>query len=65
VYVDRDIEEVFDKLSRVYSIVAIVGARQAGKTTFLKKRLEKVPKSGYVTFDDPDVRDLFNEDIKI
>ena len=63
-YVERDVEEIFDKLSRVYSIVALVGARQAGKTTLLKKKLGKVPKSGYVTFDDPDARDIFNEDIK-
>jgi len=28
--------------------VALVGRRQAGKTTPLKKKLEEVPKSGYV-----------------
>ncbi len=63
-YVLRDVEETFGKIAEVYSIVAVVGARQAGKTTLLKKKLEEVPKSGYVTLDDPDARDIFNEDIK-
>jgi len=62
-YVKRDIEKLLDKISKVYNIVAIVGAKQAGKTTLLKKKLEE--KNGsYVSLDDPDVRELFNEDIK-
>jgi len=44
-------------------MVAVVGARQSGKTTFLKKQMERF-NATYVLFDDPDARSLFEEDIK-
>jgi len=44
-------------------MIAVVGPRQAGKTTFLK-RMMKDDDSAYLLFDDPDVRGLFNQDIK-
>jgi len=65
-YIPRSIEASFRKLQQSYTLITIVGARQAGKTTFLKEQIEqiRVKKSAYVLFDDPDVRSLFNEDIK-
>lgn len=62
-YVEREIKEIFKKVVGVYNVVAIVGARQAGKTTFLKENVKPVH-SSYVFFDDPDARILFEEDIK-
>ncbi len=62
-YVERDIKEKFKKIASVYALVAIVGARQAGKTTFLKEQVRSF-KSSYLLFDDPDIRTLFEEDIK-
>lgn len=62
-YIEREIKEMFEKVSGTYNIVALVGARQSGKTTFLKKRMEQL-NSSYVLFDDPDARQLFEEDIK-
>ncbi|MBI5254027.1 MAG: ATP-binding protein [Euryarchaeota archaeon] len=62
-YVEREIKEIFKKVSKIYNIVAVVGARQSGKTTFLKERMKDVH-SSYVLFDDPDVRALFEEDVK-
>lgn len=62
-YVEREIKEIFKKVVGVYNVVAIVGARQAGKTTFLKESVKPVH-SSYVFFDDPDARMLFEEDIK-
>ena len=62
-YQERELKESFEKVASVYPIVAIVGARQAGKTTFLKERM-KTTSSTYLLFDDPDVRNLFEEDIK-
>jgi len=62
-YVEREIKKTFDKIIRSYSMVAVVGARQSGKTTFLKKQMEQA-KSTYVLFDDPDVRSLFDDDVK-
>jgi len=62
-YVRRDIKNKFDKISKNYNMVAVVGARQAGKTTFLKKTIQN-KNSSYILFDDPDARTLFEEDIK-
>jgi hypothetical protein len=62
-YIERDIKEKFDKIKGVYPIIALVGPRQAGKTTFLKEQAKNL-KSNYVLFDDPDARNLFEEDIK-
>ncbi len=62
-YVERDIEEKFGSVSLLYNIVAVVGPRQAGKTTFLKERMKGLNAS-YVMLDDPDARGLFDDDIK-
>ena len=62
-YIQREIQKKFEKINKIYSIVAMVGARQSGKTTFLK---ENIPKSNYsyLLFDDPDIKELFENDIK-
>jgi predicted AAA+ superfamily ATPase len=62
-YVERGISGEFDSMRRLYGIVAIVGPRQAGKTTFLKEH-SKGDRTVYLLFDDPDIRELFNLDIK-
>ena len=61
-YVTRDIRNKFEKINKSYNLIALVGARQAGKTTFLKQQM-KSKHSSYILFDDPDARTLFNEDI--
>lgn len=62
-YVEREATPEFASAARANSIVAVVGPRQAGKTTFLKELSEKSGAS-YLFFDDPDVREMFDEDIK-
>lgn len=62
-YIEREINKRFNKISSAYSSVALVGARQSGKTTFLKEQIKSL-KSTYLLFDDPDIRSLFEEDIK-
>jgi len=62
-FIQRDIRDTFGKIEKVYSVIALVGARQAGKTTFLKDEAKKF-KFQYLLFDDPDIRDLFEKDIK-
>ena len=62
-YVPRAIEPYFQKLQQSYALIAVVGARQAGKTTLLKEQI-KGKNAVYLLFDDPDVRTLFEEDIK-
>jgi len=62
-FVYREIERLFKKSKSVYNLIAVVGARQAGKTTFLEEQIKKIS-SSYVLFDDPDARALFEADIK-
>lgn len=62
-YVEREIRKPFERALNIANIVAVVGARQAGKTTFLKERIKQL-RSSYVMFDDPDARSLFEDDIK-
>lgn len=62
-YIEREIKAKFSKLLKAYNLVALVGARQSGKTTFLKEQMKGFNAS-YVTFDDPDARSIFDEDIK-
>jgi len=62
-YAERAINTVFNKAREIYNLIALVGARQAGKTTFLKQQMKQFNAS-YVLFDDPDARALFDEDIK-
>ena len=62
-YIEREILRKFEKVATAYPVVALVGARQAGKTTFLKEQMKKI-KCNYLLFDDPDVRNLFDEDVK-
>ncbi|MEK6899082.1 MAG: ATP-binding protein [Nanoarchaeota archaeon] len=62
-YIEREINKNFRKIADAYSVIALVGARQAGKTTFLKEHAKGL-KSSYLSFDDPDIRNLFEQDIK-
>jgi len=62
-YIEREIKKQFEHLSGVYNIVAVIGPRQAGKTTFLKEKIKRMG-AAYITMDDPDVRLLFDEDVK-
>ncbi len=62
-YVRRDLEERFLRVSEHYGIAALVGPRQSGKTTMLKNLMKGMDAS-YVLFDDPDARAIFEEDVK-
>ncbi|MBI5224162.1 ATP-binding protein [Candidatus Micrarchaeota archaeon] len=62
-YLPREIAQKFEKVEAHYPITAIVGPRQAGKTTFLKEQ-GKGKKTRYVTLDDPEVQQIFDRDIK-
>lgn len=62
-YIEREVRRKFEKIAKAYPVIALVGARQSGKTTFLKEE-SKNRNSSYLLFDDPDIRELFEEDIK-
>jgi hypothetical protein len=62
-YVDRSLNERFERLSRAQGMIALVGPRQAGKTTFLKHQM-KGRDASYVLFDRAEPRDLFENDVE-
>lgn len=63
-YIKRDIEDGVKKYIRKPEIIAVVGPRQSGKTTLLKQIFKSLKKAVYVDFEDRDILNLFNNDIK-
>ena len=59
-YVPRTIESFLGTATRQFPVLLVTGARQVGKTTFLKHIAKK--DRTYVTLDDPLVRTLAKED---
>ena len=59
-YIERHLTEAFHKANRFFPAILVTGARQVGKTTFLRK-LAKTGRN-YVTLDDPGLRALAKED---
>lgn len=62
--IPRDSEADFRKLDSLYGVVAVVGPRQAGKTTFLREQMAKGMDVAYVGLDDPSAKALFDADVK-
>lgn len=59
-YLSRTLESWFKKASRQFPVLLVTGARQVGKTTFLRHASE--PERTYVTLDDPLVLALAKSD---
>lgn len=62
-YIKRKIDTKIQEYLKLPEILAIVGPRQSGKTTYLKHLLE-YRKGRYVSFEDIDILNLFNNDLK-
>jgi predicted AAA+ superfamily ATPase len=60
----RRVEDAFKRLSSTHKIVAVVGPRQAGKTTFLREQMAQGQRVTYTSLDDPNAKALFDEDLK-
>ena len=63
-YIERELEHKIKNYMSVPEIIAIVGARQVGKTTLLRHIQENIKNSSYITFEDIETRNLFDRDIK-
>ena len=50
-YLTRTLESWFKEATRQFPVLLVTGARQVGKTTFLRRISE--PERTYVTLDDP------------
>ena len=62
-YIKRDIEEAFMRLSKQFKVVLVTGPRQVGKTTMMRKLMEGSDRK-YVTLDDIVARSLAKNDPK-
>lgn len=58
-YISRHCEVYFNEVAKYYPILSVSGPRQAGKTSFIKGIRSDFK---YLTFEDPDVRQLFYDD---
>lgn len=63
-YIIRDIEGTIRRYLNTPEIIALVGPRQAGKTTLLQRIHEGLKDSIFITFEDLEIRALFDRDIK-
>jgi len=63
-YYQRDLEAKIEKYLDNSEIIAIFGPRQVGKTTLLKEFYKRVDNPIFLTFEDIELKILFEEDIK-
>ena len=63
-YYKREIETKIEKYLASPEIIAIFGPRQVGKTTLLKEIFRRVENPIFLTFEDIELKMLFEEDIK-
>lgn len=63
-YIERDLEGKIKEYLSAPEIISVIGARQAGKTTLLKHLQAGIPDSSFLTFEDIEIRELFDLDIK-
>ena len=63
-YYKRDLEDKIKAYIDKPEIIAVLGPRQVGKTTLLKKIYEESKDAVFLTFEDIELKLLFEEDIK-
>ena len=59
-YIQRTLDPIIRKYLAGPEYIAVVGARQAGKTTLLRHIQEQVEDSAFLTFEDVELRALFD-----
>lgn len=63
-YIPRKLEDKIKKYLRKPEIIAVIGPRQSGKTTLLSRVQASLKNSIFITFEDREELELFQEDIK-
>lgn len=62
-YIKRFLEKELNKYLSKREIIAVVGPRQSGKTTLLKRIFTDLEKAFFLDFEDREILELFNEDL--
>ncbi len=62
-YIKREIEQKIIKYMKKKEIIAVVGARQCGKTTMITNLLKKYQNVNSITLENVEVKQLFENDI--
>ncbi|MBI1936066.1 ATP-binding protein [Candidatus Woesearchaeota archaeon] len=62
-YIKRFLEDDIGKYLNKREIIAVVGARQSGKTTLLKHFYENLKNAVFLDFEDRETLELFSEDV--
>ncbi len=62
-YIKRSLEDDILKYLDIREIIAIVGARQCGKTTLLRHIHERLENANFIDFEDRETLNLFDEDL--
>lgn len=64
-YIERNLERKIKKYLSKPEILAIIGPRQSGKTTLLRKIQSELSKSIFITFEDREELELFDQSPKL
>src|SRR3989344_5519483 len=62
-YIERDLEKKIKKYIKRKEIIAIVGSRQCGKTTLMKRIFENLKNAKFISFDNQKILEIFEKDI--
>jgi predicted AAA+ superfamily ATPase len=65
IYIERELETKIKKYLKRKEIIAIVGARQCGKTTLMKHIFNALTNAKFISFDDINVLEMFNHDTEL
>jgi len=63
-YIKRILQSKIEKYINKPEIIAVIGPRQCGKTTLFREIFKGLKKAVFLDFEDRDVLELFNNDIK-
>jgi len=63
-YIERKLEKKLKNYIDVPEIIALIGPRQSGKTTLIKKICDELENAVYLSFEDRQLLELFETDIK-
>ncbi len=63
-HIERFLEEEIRRYLKKKEIIAVVGPRQSGKTTLIKKLFAELKNAVFLDFEDRETLELFNQDIK-